>query len=240
MLSNGEMSLLDLILGRKKIKKEESVKEPEKQEIPRPTPPEKPPANTNGFGQKQATILMSKQEEDVRKAVMIKEEPMITVTRELSEVRYILEDLKKAMLRDHHRILDEFEKLPKSGDFAEILDDKLQNLKGKKEAIEKEIKTTELQKDILNVLSEQDMLSAAEIAEKLKRSRTWVSLQIAQLTAQGAIEQEKDGKHVKYKRTEQEKEQVPILMPPPEPPKQEEPKRNGFNEDPLGVEDDYL
>ncbi len=235
------MSLLDLILGRKKIKKEESVKEPEKQEIPRPRPPEKPPANTNGFEQKQATILMSKQKEDVRKAVMIKEEPMITVTREISEVKYILDDLKKAMLRDHHRILDEFERLPKSGDFADILDHKLQNLKGKKEALEKEIKTTELQKDVINVLSEKDMLSAAEIAEKLGRSRTWVSLQVAQLANQGVIEHQREGKHVKYKLTEKEEaQQEPILMPPPEPPKPEEQKTNGFNETVPETDDEYL
>lgn len=245
------MSLLDLILGRKKVKIEEPVKEETKQELPRPEPP-KPPeteANTNGFSHKQATILMSRQEEDVRKAVMIKEEPMITVAREIADVKYILEDLKKSMTRDHHRMLDEFEKLPKSGDFAEILDKKLEGLKDKKEAIDKEIRTTELQKDILNVLSDKDRLSAAEIAEKLNKSRTWVSLQVTQLANQGIIEYERDGKFVKYKLTDKSKKEEPIILPQPEAPKpiaeKEEPEedkriRSGFNEDLPGVEDDYL
>lgn len=247
------MSLLDLILGRKKVKIEEPVKEETKQEMPRPEPPKppEPQANTNGFSTKQATILMSKHEEDTRKAVMLKEEPMITVAREIADVKYILEDLKKSMTRDHHRMLDEFEKLPKSGDFAEILDKKLDSLKDKKEEIDKEIRTTELQKDILNVLSDKDMLSAAEIAEKLNKSRTWVSLQVTQLANQGIIEYERDGKFVKYKLTDKSKKEEPIILPQAEQPKpaaekkeeprpQEEPRRNGFNDDLPGVEDDYL
>lgn len=247
------MSLLDLILGRKKVKIEEPVKEQNKEELPKPEPP-KPPeqhANTNGFGHKQATIVMSKQEEDVRKAVMIKEEPMITVAREIADVKYLLDDLKKSMTRDHHRMLDEFEKLPKSGDFAEILDKKLEGLKDKKEEIDKEIRTTELQKDILNVLSDKDMLSAAEIAEKLNKSRTWVSLQVTQLANQGVIGYERDGKHVKYKLTDKTKKEEPIILPQTEAPKpvaekkeetapKEELPRNGFNDDLPGVEDDYL
>jgi len=246
------MSLLDLILGRKKVKIEEPVKEQTKQEMPKPEPPKppEPQANTNGFSNKQATILMSKHEEDMRKAVMIKEEPMITVAREIADVKYILEDLKKSMTRDHHRMLDEFEKLPKSGDFAEILDKKLDSLKDKKDEIDKEIRTTELQKDILNVLTDKDMLSAAEIAEKLNKSRTWVSLQVTQLANQGIIEYERDGKFVKYKLTDKSKKQEPIILPQPEAPKpvvekKEEPRpeekqRNGFNDDLPGVEDDYL
>ncbi len=206
------MSFLDLLIGRKKQKKEVFFdKKPEIDEVrehinnnapERIPPPPKPPQEQVLVSQQYGVSVQQAIKEEVaqaqpQKTVVVREEPIITVARELNEIKYMLDDLKNAMHDDHHRMLKEFEYLPKRDEFTRTLDEKLSALNAKKEEVEKEIETTELQKEIINALRDGP-LSAAEIADKLQKSRTWVSLQVSQLVTIGLLEHKRDGKHVKY------------------------------------------
>lgn len=206
------MSFLDLLIGRKKQKKEVFFdKKPEIDEVrehinnnapERIPPPPKPAQEQVIVSQQYGVSVQQAVKEDVpqaqpQKTVVVREEPIITVARELNEIKYMLDDLKNAMHDDHHRMLKEFEYLPKRDEFTRTLDEKLSALNAKKEEVEKEIETTELQKEIINALRDGP-LSAAEIADKLQKSRTWVSLQVSQLVTIGLLEHKRDGKHVKY------------------------------------------
>ncbi len=162
------MGFLDSIFGKKK-KKKQSAKQKQKQKS-------KP-----------------KQE---KQNVTIMNDPLVTLTSEVTAVNYAIKDLKRAMHDDHHRILGEFDQLPKHDDIKDILNSKKDRLEREKSRIEKEIEVTELQKEIIEHL--ETPKSAAEVAEKLNKSRTWVSQQMAKLLENGMVDSKKEGKYVKY------------------------------------------
>lgn len=207
------MSFLDLLIGRKKQNKSVfSEKKAEIEEVrehinntqiekipPPPKQPQEQAVAVNQYGFQQTETISREEQAPAaqHKTIIVKEEPIITVARELNDIKYMIEDLKSSMHDDHHRMLKEFDDLPKKDELTRVLDEKLSALNAKKEEVEKEIQTTELQKEIINALR-TGPLSAAEIADKLQKSRTWLSLQVSQLVTLGLLEHKRDGKHVKY------------------------------------------
>lgn len=148
-----------------------------------------------------ATLLKKKKKEKQDKkekagVQVVNEEPSITLTREVLGVRYAIEDLKRAMHNDHHKILDEIDGVPKKDDLKDALGEKIEKLKEEKKKIEKEIELNELQRKILDRL--EVPTSAADLAEELGKSRTWISQQVNKLVSSGYIKPKKEGKKVKY------------------------------------------
>lgn len=135
-------------------------------------------------------------QEETQKQVTMVQDPLVTLATEVTSVRYAIQDMKRAMHSDHHRILEEFDHLPKHDDIKEILTSRKERLEKEKSRIEKEIEVTALQKDIIEHLDSPK--SAAEVAERLNKSRTWVSQQMAKLLENSMVESKKEGKSVKY------------------------------------------
>ena len=142
------------------------------------------------------SLLKKKKKEEEKEKAIVKEDSQITMMREVLGIRYAIEDLKKGMHDDHHRILNEFELLPKREDIKDALGEKLDRLKDEKTKLEKEIELTELQRKILDYL--EHPITAAELAKELDKSRTWVSQQVNKLVEAGMVNTKKEGKFVKY------------------------------------------
>jgi len=128
---------------------------------------------------------------------IIQEDPVVTMAREVMNMRYFLEDMKRAMHDDHHRIIDEFTYLPKHDDLKEALGERIEKLKEEQLRIAREIEVTELQRGILDILGTPK--SAQDVAKELGKSRTWVSQQISTLNKAGFLEKEQKGKRITYK-----------------------------------------
>lgn len=139
---------------------------------------------------------------------IIQEEPMVTMTREIMGMRYFLEDLKRAMHDDHHRILDEFGYLPKREDISDAFKEKIEKLRAEQVRIAKELEVTEFQKVILEGLIAPK--SAQEVADELGKSRTWVSQQISPLVKAGFLEKEQVGKRITYRAIGAENSEIGV------------------------------
>lgn len=157
------------------------------------------------------------EKQDQKQVQVIQEDPMVTMTREVMNMRYFMEDMKRAMHDDHHRILDEFTYLPRREDINEAFKEKIEKLKAEQLRIAKEIEVTEFQKGILEVLSVPK--SAQDVATELGRSRTWISQQISTLNKAGFLEKEQKGKSIKYRA-------IGSNSPSPASPVPEEPNPN--------------
>ncbi|MFH1786547.1 MAG: helix-turn-helix domain-containing protein [archaeon] len=142
------------------------------------------------------TLLKRKKKEEQKESTIVKEDVAITMMRELLGIRFAVDDLKRAMHDDHHRILTEFDLLPKRDDLRDALGEKIERLRGEKEKLEKEIELTELQRKILDYL--EHPITAAELAKALGKSRTWVSQQVNRLVDAGMVKTKKEGKFLKY------------------------------------------
>ena len=167
---------MDLLLG-KKPKKKQAVKQKQ--------------------AQKKKKASKPKQEQMQR--VIVQEDASVTMMKEVVGVRYAIDDLKRAMHDDHHRIIGEFEHIPKHNDLHQALGERIEGLKKEQERIAREIEVTELQKKVLDLTVEP--LSAAEVANIIGKSRTWVSQQVGTLAKAGYLERLQEGKSIRYKTT---------------------------------------
>jgi len=131
--------------------------------------------------------------------IVVQEDASMTMMKEILGIRYAIDDLKRGMHDDHHRILDEFSAIPKHDDLHNALGEKLDILRKEQERIAQEIEITELQKKILDAVIEP--MSAAEVANVIGKSRTWVSQQVGTLLKAGYLEKTQEGKSIKYKTT---------------------------------------
>lgn len=131
--------------------------------------------------------------------ILVQEDTPVTMMKEVIGIRYAIDDLKRAMHDDHHRIIGEFDNIPKHNDLHSALGEKIEALKQEQEKIAREIEVTELQKKILDSVIEP--LSAAEVANVIGKSRTWVSQQVGTLLKAGYLEKLQEGKSIRYRTT---------------------------------------
>jgi len=146
---------------------------------------------------KKKTKEKDDEKEEQKTVQVIQEDPMVTMTREVMNMRYFLEDMKRAMHDDHHRIIDEFTYLPKREDIDTAFAEKIERLKVEQERIAKELEITEFQKELLDVLVTPK--SSQDVANELGKSRTWVSQQISPLHKAGFLEKNQVGKRITYR-----------------------------------------
>jgi len=131
-----------------------------------------------------------------------KEEPLITISRQLTQVQYGLTELKpliesstQSLREDHYRILEE--QVKSVEEYKKYASEKRENLKQAKELAEKELEHLDVDERILNLLENTEKRTV-EISEDLKISRQYASNRIRHLLEINQIKKVKRGRKVYY------------------------------------------
>ena len=139
-------------------------------------------------------------EAETKKESKEREEPLITVSRELTlirediaEVNTLLRSGFGGLREDHHRILAE---QVSAEDLKSSLFAKKEELEREKEEIEEELELLDVDYRIIELLKEPSQ--SAALAEKLGVTRQYIASRLKALIDAGFIERKRKGRKVYY------------------------------------------
>ena len=153
--------------------------------------------------------------EQVNQSDVVKEDPLITISRQLTQLQYQVAEVKPAiesgvqsLREDHYRILEE--QVNGVDEYKRFIDEKRKELLNTKESAEKELENLEIDSRILDLLGESRKRTI-EIADALKITRQYASDRMKKLLELGQIESVKEGRRVFY--TSKVEDNTQISMP---------------------------
>ncbi len=140
---------------------------------------------------------------EVTNVPVSREDPLFTISRQLTQVQYELKDIKpliesstQSLREDHYRLLEEQAKTVE--EYKKHLNYKKENLKQAKQRVETELKHIDVDSKILDHLSIAPKRTV-EISEELKISRGYAAERVKALLEAGQIDRFKQGKKAYYK-----------------------------------------
>lgn len=139
------------------------------------------------------------------------EDPLITVTRQLTQIQQGIAETNnllhggfQGLREDHHKILEDQASKQDIEEYKRMLDFKKEELERVKIRIEKKIALLDIDKSILDLISEEKLQSVV-VAEKLDIARQYAATRLGILHDLGYVKKMKKGRKVFYRAKGEDK-----------------------------------
>ena len=152
----------------------------------------------------QRPIEKKKERKKYISAEKIAEEPIISFSKQLTNVQRDVEEIQatlvsgfKGLRDDHNKIMEVQATKADFSEFKKYLDEKKSKLEKMREEVDRELEMLDVDKKIANLVDGRKM-QAAEVAKELRISRQYAAMRLSELVKYSVVEQIRKGREVYY------------------------------------------